>query len=337
MRRKLRVYLDQNKWIELLRAKGDSPARETLSLLSESISREVIVCPLSASHYLETWHRSDWESRHRLAGLMRDLSGYAAIAPIHTLQRLEVEAAVLEHLTSMPRRPFADICAIGYGVNHAFASPTGRLRFVETVATDSSPDGPPADVPRAFFDDLALIPDKTYQWWSLAGFEESMRMDGLDVITQHRRGQRWAEDQQAVMDSLTHPASRADLDDIVATGEIIDLLDDINIVCKRFNLDPHNLPITKGRAATKAFIEHIPTRACVYHFKRLRHRNQQHRWTQHDFADIMALSVAIPYCDVVVTEKQWVHLAKTAGLGERYDTLVCSKLSDLKTWLAENC
>lgn len=48
---------------------------------------------------------------------------------------------------------------------------------------------------------------------------------------------------------------------------------------------------------------------------------------ENDFFDIMHLSSAIPYCDVVVTEKKWVDLAKQAKLDELYNTIL---LSDVK-------
>lgn len=50
-----------------------------------------------------------------------------------------------------------------------------------------------------------------------------------------------------------------------------------------------------------------------------------------DLYDIMSLSVAIPYSNVVYTEKKWKHLATHRGdLDETYDTEIVAKWSDFK-------
>ena len=45
--------------------------------------------------------------------------------------------------------------------------------------------------------------------------------------------------------------------------------------------------------------------------------------------NVAYLSKAIPYCDIVVTEKKWVSLAKHAKLDKLYDTILLSKVDDL--------
>ena len=44
---------------------------------------------------------------------------------------------------------------------------------------------------------------------------------------------------------------------------------------------------------------------------------------------LAALSVALPYCDIVVTGKQWRHLAEQAGVPTRFQTIVLDTLGDL--------
>ena len=54
---------------------------------------------------------------------------------------------------------------------------------------------------------------------------------------------------------------------------------------------------------------------------------QKHRDIKaNDINDLMALSVAIPYCDIVVTENFWTNLSKQAGLGSLYDTHVTADI-----------
>jgi hypothetical protein len=46
-----------------------------------------------------------------------------------------------------------------------------------------------------------------------------------------------------------------------------------------------------------------------------------------------ALSVALPYCDAVITERRWAHLARASGLAARYGTDVSFGVSALEALL----
>ncbi len=63
--------------------------------------------------------------------------------------------------------------------------------------------------------------------------------------------------------------------------------------------------------------------------RRLRHANPQKQWEGNDLNDVMALSVVVPYCDVVVTERQWAHSVGVAKLDRRFNTTVISDLRKL--------
>jgi len=59
------------------------------------------------------------------------------------------------------------------------------------------------------------------------------------------------------------------------------------------------------------------------------HRDPNHRWTTNDLHDIDALGSALPYCDVVVTDKAVAEHARRTGLDDRLQTTVLSNLTDL--------
>jgi len=73
----------------------------------------------------------------------------------------------------------------------------------------------------------------------------------------------------------------------------------------------------------------IPSRWVECEMRRLRHANPQKQWEGNDLNDVMALSVAVPYCDVVVTERQWAHFVGVAKLDRRFNTTVISDLRRL--------
>ena len=53
-----------------------------------------------------------------------------------------------------------------------------------------------------------------------------------------------------------------------------------------------------------------------------RDRNPDHRTHPNDGKDFSFLEVAVPYGNVVVTERSWGHFAKTSGIAARYGTIV---------------
>ncbi|MFE9474427.1 hypothetical protein ACFYOR_25820 [Streptomyces griseofuscus] len=320
------VYLDQNAWVNLLKEAKKSPSGVNLKIqeLMEYKSSGLAHFPLSAMHYMETWHRSKWESRYDLAGIMRDLSGYLTLAPIHRLQRAEIERATVEKMKLKGFIPVPEIGAFGHGVDHAFASSTGRFRYVESLA-DEHLDSPGIELEDDPIRILKSKGDAVYQWASLAGSPDSLELEGFDRITQHRRGRFYADNQQKKMDLWTSSGGKDLMDRAVITNDFIAALDDVNDVCNIRGVDP--LSLVHSREDIMELWNAVPTLHTYSSLRIQRFRNAHQKWSQHDLADLLALSVAIPYCDVVVTERQWCHFAKQAKLNRAYDTLITPSLN----------
>lgn len=77
------------------------------------------------------------------------------------------------------------------------------------------------------------------------------------------------------------------------------------------------------------FMDDLPTRHVTNVLRSAKHRQTQQKWEPNDFIDIVALTVAAVYCDVVVTEKQWVHRMHQGKVPDRYSTRALSNVSDL--------
>jgi hypothetical protein len=328
-RGKLIAYLDQNKWVQLLvkdhaTYPGSGSLYDSLRKLKEAGD---VIFPLSATHYLETWHRSNWESRWALSAVMHDLSDFVAVAPVQRLQKAEVACAVLRKLAPRKMRPIPSAGLIGYGVDHAFASKYGRFRYVESIEMDDAPEGPPVDPGDNRIDRIRELANEwEYQWYSLAFLPIPGDEFGLDRIGQHRRGRRFAEDEAARTAQLHAAGSKEMLSRALIAEDFNDLLDDINEICEIANIDPHGL--LKRREDIYSFVLDVPTRHVYHTLRSSRYMNPQQAWHQHDLADFLALAVAIPYCDVVVTERHWRHVAIQAGLDKRYNTQILHKLDD---------
>ena len=66
------------------------------------------------------------------------------------------------------------------------------------------------------------------------------------------------------------------------------------------------------------------------------HKNSNHRWRNNDVHDLHALAVAIPYCDIVVTDRAMVSQAVRSKLARRLNTVVLSDLYQLPQYLGQN-
>jgi hypothetical protein len=123
--------------------------------------------------------------------------------------------------------------------------------------------------------------------------------------------------------------------DAVAAQELVNLMD----VCLRAVLVREGISedafFACGKEGLTEFLEDVPTRDVAFHLRQFRHANPQKVWTRTDLADIGALTIAVPYCDAVVTEAVWVDGLRRAGLDEKYGTRLMSSLPELRTFLVE--
>ena len=78
-------------------------------------------------------------------------------------------------------------------------------------------------------------------------------------------------------------------------------------------------PRAVGRIATHELqFGNVETAWATLRYRK--HRDLTHPWEQHDWTDVSALSVAVPYCDVVITERRWAHMIVATGLAKRHGT-----------------
>ncbi len=92
-----------------------------------------------------------------------------------------------------------------------------------------------------------------------------------------------------------------------------------------FHQDPHSTSAFRLESSADTWIS-LLTAA---------HRNPQSQWRPNDIFDFDALSVAIPYCDVVVTDRHACRLANAARLPDRLGTKVIATLDGLVAALAD--
>lgn len=134
---------------------------------------------------------------------------------------------------------------------------------------------------------------------------------------------RFVEEQKAIADWIGE-LGRHRLEDVMLATAFIDISEPLALAAT-------DLDITGEQLAdnAQAIIEAIPSRWVEMKLRHQRQANPQKTWEGNDLNDVTSLAVAVPYCDVVVTERSWASLINAAKVGDRFATVVTPRLQDV--------
>lgn len=331
------IYLDLNHWIGLAKAatghRDGDRHRDALAVLRSSD----VTFPLSAAHYMEMAGIASPRQRYDVASVMEELSGFDCLMPNHVLMRVEVDVA-LRRIVPGLRRLHEPVPLLGRGVLQAFGLKGGLA--IKTTAGDVTHEtraawrgGPDAfDVWRGnaerLLDRSVLRGPSDEEAPSLRqlGWDPTVARQGAELRAQQERNQakRFA----------AYPRVRRErLRDAIAGRYLIsDAADALAEVTAAHGLRlSEALPKLK---TARTFTDSMPAGDVWISLVSAAHRNPQTRWSSNDIFDIDALCIAVPYCDIVVTERHAHHVLHSAGLPERLDTQVLTTLEELVSQLS---
>ncbi len=321
-----RVYLDQNKWIDLAAAaKGlekGAPYHDVLTLAEAGVERGYVSFPLSAIHYIETGNRRPWQSRQDLARTMATLSRFHTIAPVNVIVPHEIDLA-LQGVVGLPLVA-RDAQVFGIGVSHAMNHPMPAFRVPEHMRSDSE-----------FVRWVEGFAADYREWVMLGGLPPEAGIDESEFdAAQKKVGERLAEDQERFRlsrrDGGWHTGERSKR----ASRAIafVGWRDELTEALMRAGLNWSHVQAL-GRDGMSRLVEAIPIIHVAAELQRQREAAADKPWTPNDVNDMFFLMVALVYCDIVVTERQWIDLARRSSLDERYGTTLLSDLADLSAHL----
>ena len=327
------VYLDLNHWIYLAQAsvghsKGSSFVR-ALEACRAARSAGTAVFVLSGTHYMEMLKIKDPAQRRAIADVMEQLTNFAALVSRVVVMELEL-TGMLDRFATEPS-PLPIISLIGRGCGHAFGRQTGFKIM--------GPSGDEADrvrerVGAKAFDDRVDQANLLFERSVLRGPTddevENLRALGwnpeaLKQVAERRAAEE--RDQTLRLDG-GGPWRQSRLRDVVSARELLIEFQDIlpralaerGLVLSDVSSDPQS---------ARAFVRAMPSTEVSIELKTAWHRNRDKHWTANDMHDIDAMSLAVPYCDVVVTEKACQHVLGAACLGKRMHTALLRNLEDL--------
>jgi len=267
------------------------------------VERGHISFPLSAIHYVETSNRRPYAARLNLAKTMAALSRFHAIAVLTVLLPPELDEALQRAFG----RPLTVRQAPVFGEGVGFAMNQSFRKF-------QVPEDMPADAEyRRLFNKFASWQT---EWVMLAGLPEGVGSDERRFDQMQRAvGEHLAAEQergrQAWKTAGAHVGEQAKLHfkALALTG----WRDELEEALVRAGLKWTSLK-ELGDNGLATFLGDIPIIHVAAELHRLREAANIMPWTSNDLNDVFFLMVALVYCDIVVTEKQWVDLAVARGL-----------------------
>lgn len=311
------ILLDQNDWVGIARAKYKPKKAdendEALRDVVEALRSEGHSFPLSVGRYIETIKMQNVKRRREVAMAMLSLSNNQTLLRTDLLTQLEITRFLGVRRGDPAPTP---ITPIGQGASHALG-----------ISGFSVISGPNVDLvelgeQQELVD--ALLPEWTdiFEFQVLAGEtlddgELETRLTKLSTDFEQFR-QSFVTDENAAQELVRSNAPR-DFDRVIRGQTAFEALD------SRGN---EGLLALQGDQEFEVLRE-LPTVDVLAELRAQKGRDQGNLWKGNDYVDVITLQQGVPYCDVVSADKNWASLANSAGLGQRYDTNIVGKPSDL--------
>lgn len=317
------IYLDQKIWGQLHAGRHDSDSRHTeaYETVRDAVDRGDAICPYSIARFIETDAHSDEMFKRELYNLMIDLSNNFCMRNYFDAIGAEITAYLFRHVDILPEIDPADQI-----FSRGLIEPHGHPR----ITSDGEPIDGEWKVHKAlrseqvtrqiiqsddYFDDIPELRDEGERAEYVETLE-SIRQEHEDIAhtDEERREQLIIESfRNDVLPGLLQTAERLPIDidilSIIARDTAFNGFSDFFMQFPTF--DTH-LDLILGRD---------------FHW----HRDIE----ANDLYDVMALAVAIPYTDVVVTEEFFAGVAHQQDLPNRFDTTIRTDLEELADHLTD--
>jgi hypothetical protein len=332
----LRLYLDFNHWTSLAKARvGRSDGelyQSCYQLLQDGVRQGELVVPLSSAHYVELGKIVDEHRRMNLANVMSELSQFVTLAGYAYRTRLELESAFHARFgqgAPDPQRP-----VLGRGVGFAFDLGDGVIcRELDGMfGLTSVPPPSWRQVPEEGQHLVSLV--REYMMLRGPLPQEVARIPNYHPEVAQRLAEAHVQREQALLDLLAaEPVRGPELEDILHARYLY------------WELQPALPEFLAQRGYSKAWLfshdkdwitallDDLPTAVVHMGLARQIVKNASHLWKVNDVRDIDALSGAVPYCDIVVTEKHADDVLRRSGIASQFGTITLTRLADLEACL----
>lgn len=247
---------------------------------------------------------------------MKELSAFKTMSPITVLRYAELEHALHKYFGNSeapaPPRPF------GFGVYFAMRAENRMLKL--TMRDDYQPAKytPFCDTGKVKQLELELTVKMEFE--ILRGPDESetkllrekynYKPEEAEEIARKRAKQE--EDLKQRL--ITNPKEWKNLDNIVTANYLYwELFDSMPKALQKTGMTMQDF-VSLGHDKVTQFVHDIPIADVSIALHKANLKNLNRAWKKNDVHDMDALAIAVPYCDIVVTEKHAVAQLKNTGI-----------------------
>ena len=337
------MYLDQWVWIRLARAANGEPREDSdLQVLAavQDAAENGVAFPLSTTHHIETSQITNPRSRLDVARTMASISHCRTLRARKVLLRHQMLHAM--HLAfGRPAFPPQAPDVLGTGYRWAFDGEPGPLvlRGPDGPVDPATIDGMPEFLRKANqLAELMILAGPGDEDVGILRQQYGYRPEATIEVEASR-----LEWESSYVDLLAdHPASRAELRVRLQARELLHehlamytaLTSEYRInLSREVGYNPHRPNVSRRRMVS--FADTIPSLRIAVDLKVELFRNASKPWTMNAIHDIDALSMAVPYCHVVVPDREMTNLLSRSGAGPRHGTKIITTLSELPDALPE--
>jgi hypothetical protein len=337
------VYLDQWVWIRLARAANGEPREDSdpqVLAAVQDAAENGVAFPLSTTHHIETSKITNPRNRLDVARTMASISHCRTLRARKVLLRHQMLHAMHLAFGRPAFRPQApDV--LGTGTRWAFDGEPGPLvlRGPDGLVDPATIDGMPEFLRKANqFAELMILAGPGDEEVGILRQQYGYRPEVMIEVEANR-----LEWESSYVDLLAdHPASRAELRVRLQARELLHehlamymaLTSEYRInLSREVGYNPHRPNVSRRRMVS--FGDTIPSLRIAVDLKVELFRNATKAWTMNAIHDIDALSMAVPYCHVVVPDREMTNLLSRSGTGPRHGTKIITTLSELPDALPE--
>lgn len=325
------LYLDLNHWIGLAQARQGRPHGARYRTLLDACHRAVddgrIRIVLGSELAEEISAIADPRQRNDLAAVVGELTSFEYLTGLPEIMRLELNT-VLNHTTGTQGLAYPRIDLVGRSQLNAWGF-KGGLRVRNADGSDITE---------------AVVAEGGADWLrDLEHKAEVMLLAGPsdEDIPELRAGGYCPEvARESLMNNLLieQDFSTNVLDDRWRKGRLRDVmgarelaLELVDIVTEELTSRGLTLNEVMGGSLEQArrFPLSMPSTCVRIEVKTRYHRDARHRWTVNDLHDIFAMSVAVPYCDIVFTDASIRSALLAAHLDVRMGTIIPRRIEEL--------
>lgn len=278
-----------------------------------------------------------------VATVMEELSGFTALVSRAVLMRLELEA-VLDAATGHGAQRYTEIEIVAHGMVYAygrrggFRVSNGRRDVTEEVRAQVGPEE---------FDRRFAQAEEDFNRAILQGpaddaEEAKLRAQGWnpeiaftigDDRAQSEREQAARFDDRTLLPDDPTDYRRQRVRDVVRARyvifELMDMLTE-SLVARGLEIED----VRSDRASSQRLVDAMPSADVAVTLLAQYHRDATFKWKRNHIFDIDALSVAVPYCDLIATDKQAVDALNRARVTERTGSQIFQSLGELAACLS---